>query len=95
MKRLCTTLMLLAAAWPLAACGGSIASLPPDLRLADAALTRDANAPVALPVRKLSQAEVENFWGEDRLSLIACRADKRALAGFYQDQIDALRKRPK
>lgn len=50
---------------------------------------------MTLPVRKLSQAEVENFWGEDRLSLIACRADKRALAGFYQDQIDALRKRPK
>lgn len=66
----------------------------PDLRIADAALTKPAADPVRLPDRKLSQAEVERYWGTDALNLRVCKADKASLAGFYRDQIIALRKGP-
>lgn len=94
MRRLYTILMLCLVACPLAACGGTIVSQPPDLRIADAALTKPAADPVRLPDRKLSQAEVERYWGTDALNLRVCKADKASLAGFYRDQIIALRKGP-
>lgn len=37
--------------------------------------------PVALPDRKLTEAEATNYWGTDRTSLRTCEARRAAAAG--------------
>jgi len=49
-------------------------------------LTRVCPAPVDLPDRGLSQADVERLWSRDRASLVTCRNRHGALVRFYQDR---------
>ena len=42
-------------------------------------LTAPCAAPVALPARAMSQAQVESAWGKDRTALVICAARARDL----------------
>jgi len=42
-------------------------------------------APVKLPERALTQAEVETFWGRDRTALRRCGGRHRALVGWVAE----------
>lgn len=72
-------LMLVGLPWVLTACAASPGvsvprpSPPPSL-------TAPCAAPVALPDRGLTQAEVETLWGRDRSALRECGAKLRGLA---------------
>lgn len=59
--------MLAASAWALTACAAWVPRDAPPQALAAACAD-----PVALPVRALTQAEVETLWRSDRLALLTC-----------------------
>jgi hypothetical protein len=52
----------------------------------DSALTGDCKRPVDIGDSDLTQAQVENFWPQDRKALIECGRSKRALRDFYADR---------
>ncbi len=56
----------------------------------DDRLRTECASPVRLPMRKLTQAEVERYWKKDRLALVKCAGEKSEIAsskGFNQMQI--------
>lgn len=65
----------------LAACGPRA---PLGLDPPPADLLADCPAPLSLPLRDVTQAEVERLWGSDRARLRACRDRHRALADWAQ-----------
>lgn len=70
----------------LAACSGSA---PADLAPPPAAVIAPCDAPLALPRRDATQAEVERWWGRDRSALRACRARHALLAAWAVGQAAA------
>lgn len=70
----------------LAACSGST---PADLAPPPEALMAPCAAPMALPLRDATQAEVERWWGRDRSALRACAARHGALVGWAEGQLSA------
>lgn len=66
----------------------------PAIELADPprSLTAACARPVEVPTDqlKISAAQVERLWAEDRAALARCGWTKAKLAAFYQTQIDAL-----
>ncbi len=76
--------MVAALASALTACGGSTPSVTlPKLAEPGPALTQPCDVPAALPARKLSQSEVEHYWGLDRAHLLICRDRKSGLVSFF------------
>ena len=64
----------------LTACVGSTASVKPEGP--PPSLVQECRAPVALPARDASQAEVERWWRADRAALAECREKHGGLAGW-------------
>lgn len=61
------TLTLAASVWALTACAAWVPHDPPP-----EALAAPCPPPVALPVRAMTQAEVETAWRVDRMALADC-----------------------
>lgn len=79
--------MLLALPLGLTACAGSIGSVePPILQAAPEELTKPCERPVELPVRELTQLEVEAYWIQDRENLIRCGYSFQQLQDYYLDR---------
>ena len=78
--------MLIALPWALTACAGSIAG---DLEPPPAALVAPCDEPAQLPVRTLTQAEVEVWWGRDRAALRDCGEWHGLLVEWAQGQVGA------
>lgn len=85
MRRLKLTLMLVTCAWVLTACGGLISAIDqgPVLTAPPENLMKPCAAPVILPDRGLTQAEVETLWRRDRVNLTACGQTLETLKSFY------------
>ena len=71
--------MLAASAFLLASCSASapVRPLPPP-----PSLVAPCAPPVALPVRDVTQGEVETWWGRDRSALRECGEKHAALARY-------------
>ncbi|MBK5928583.1 hypothetical protein [Rhodobaculum claviforme] len=63
--------------------------MPADLAPPPPALVAPCAAPVALPDRDATQAEVERWWGADRAALGDCAARHALLADWAAGQIAA------
>jgi hypothetical protein len=70
----------------LAACAGST---PADLSPPPDALLASCAAPLSLPDRDATQAEVERWWGRDRSALRACAARHGGLVAWAEGQLAA------
>lgn len=70
----------------LAACSGSTVA---DLAPLPEALTAPCPAPLSLPARDATQAEVESWWGRDRSALRDCAARHTLLADWAAGQAAA------
>lgn len=62
--------MPLLAVFLLQACSASIVSSKSNF---DSALIQECSSPKVLPVKDLSQREVERYWTQDRKNLVVCR----------------------
>ena len=78
-----TILMLVGLPLALTACAGSPGVSVPRPG-PPPSLTAPCAAPVALPDRGLTQAEVETLWGRDRSALRECGGKLRGLAALSQ-----------
>lgn len=76
--------MLIAPLLALTACAGSIAG---DLEPPPTALVAPCDEPTQLPVRTLTQAEVEVAWGRDRAALRACGERHGLLVRWVEGQV--------
>ena len=86
------TLTLAAAPLALTACDGLIAS---GARIDDPppSLVQECEAPLRLPARDATQAEVERWWMTDRARLLDCGEKHAGLAVWASDVAGALRGR--
>ena len=74
----------------LTACGGLTRSnKPPVLVGPPTEFSDSCPDPVEMPEKELTQFEVEQFWMQDRISLIICKNRHISLRTFY-DMRDAL-----
>jgi len=85
------TLMLSVLPWVLTACAASTPSTE-ELRLdpPPASLTQACSRASRLPVRVLTQAEVEAFWIRDRQRLSACRSRHTGLTQWTIEVVAAV-----
>ncbi len=63
-----------------------IAPLPPVIERPDSSLTKLCNRPVALGDKALTQAQIEDLWSKDRVSLINCYKRHKAFADFIAER---------
>lgn len=57
--------------------GSTVSTKQPDFGgIIDARLRQKCDMPVRLPMRKLTQADVERYWKKDRLALVKCAGEK-------------------
>lgn len=68
----------------LSGCGSGDGAAPQVQRTPPASLLVRCAAPVEIPARDLTGAEVEVMWGRDRSALRACGSQLEALAGWSE-----------
>lgn len=76
--KLGTMLTLIVSLFLLGACQGLTRSAP-ILNQIDPNLTASCTYPVRIPVKDLTQYEVEKYWITDRKNLVVCAKSKEAL----------------
>lgn len=85
MRRVPPILLALASACLLTACSAYKPSASAPILLPDISTQiKRCSAPVVLPNRALTQAEVEQLWARDRVALINCGLSLDAVLDFYE-----------
>ena len=90
MSKLLKIVMLSLSVLALQACAVSTPTVLIKPNLSPAPAINQCFKPVKLPSRDLTQQEVENYWGRDRIHLIQCRKSMKIIQKFYQERDGAL-----
>lgn len=76
----------------LAACNASMPSVDgPQLSQPDSRLLQKCKNPVALPSGTMTPEQIELYWGRDRVALLTCGWNKKAVQDFYLNRDAGLR----